>query len=174
MGETAAETLTEITSARQALERDISILGERMPPKDEIVRGAAIGGGGLATLIALFSLIGKILSDRREERELEHEAEVHANAVAAVLARRAERVADDGHVRVDLELEQEDEGGSGGFVSAVLALLAGFAAAYAWARRGQYLDQEVFEDADPQRAVEPDLATGGGLPPRRPGTTPTP
>lgn len=173
MGETAAETLTEIASAREALEKDISTLVQRMPPKDELVKGAAVGGGGLAALVAVIGLIGKWLSNRREERALQHEAEVHAEAVAAILARRAEQVADDGHVRVDLDLDTDD-GGSGGVIAAVLAVLAGFVAAFVWSRRGEYLDEEAFDEADPQATIEPDLATGAATPPRPTGTTPPP
>lgn len=174
MGETADETLTEIASARAALEHDIATLGGRVPPKEALVKGAAIGGGGLAAVTGLIALIAKVLSDRAEERELRHEAEVHAQAVADVLARRAERVADDdGHLAVDLELHEEDGGGSG-ILWALLALAAGFAAAFAWLRRGRQLDEEVFDHAPPHDPVERDLATGGGLPTRPGGTTPTP
>lgn len=173
MGETAAETLTEIASARDALERDISTLTERVPPKEQLVKGAAVGGGGLAGLVALFALIAKVVSHRREERELRHEAEVHAEAVADELSRRAAVVAEDGHLRVDLDLDERDGGSGGGFLAALVALLAGFAAAFAWMRRGRPLDDEVFERADPQDTIEPDLATGGGLPSRPAGTTPT-
>lgn len=175
MGETADQTLTEIASARAALEHDISTLGERIPPKETLVKGAAAGGGGLAAVAALVTLVVKTLSNRAEERELRYQAEVHAEAVADVLARRAERVAEDGHLAVDLELHDEDENGGGsGIVWAVLALAAGFAAAFAWLRRGRQLDDDVFEQAPPEPAVEPDLATGGGLPTRPGGTTPTP
>lgn len=174
MGETADQTLTEIASARAALEHDISTLGERIPPKETLVKGAAAGGGGLAAVAGLVALVVKALSNRAEERELRHQAEVHAEAVADVLARRAERVADDGHLAVDLELHDEDDDGGSGILWAVLALAAGFAAAFAWLRRGRRLDDDVFEEAPPEPAVEPDLATGGGLPTRPGGTTPTP
>ena len=173
MGETADETLTEIASARAALEHDFSTLSERIPPKETLVRNAAMGGGGLAALTALVALVTKALSNRAEERELRHEAEVHAEAVADVLARRAQRVADDGHVAVDLELHDEDDDSGGGMVWALLALIAGFAAAFAWLRRGRRLNEDVFEEAPPEPVVEPDLASGGGLPPRPGGTTPT-
>lgn len=171
MGETAAQTLTEIASVRDALERDISTLAGRVPPKDELVRGAAVGGGGLAAVAAVVALVAKALSNRAEERELRHEAEVHAEAVADVLARRARQAAGDEPVPSD---DDGDGSNGGGIVWAALALLAGFAAAFAWMRRGRGLDDEVFEEAEPDPAVEPDLATGGGLPTRPGGTTPTP
>lgn len=163
MGETAAETLTEIASVRDALERDISTLGDRMPPKETIVKGAAAAGGGLAALATLVALVVKKLSDRAEERELRHEAEVHADAVAEALARRARRVADDGHLDIDLEAHDEDDGG-GGLLWALLALLAGFAAAFAWMR-----GRAGGEDA----AADPgsDAPTAADLPTRPRGTT---
>lgn len=85
MGETAAETLSEIEASRARLANDLDVLDRRLPEGDELVRQAKLYGGaaagGLLALVAM-GLLGKRRMTKRGYRK---EARRQAEALAEVL-----------------------------------------------------------------------------------------
>lgn len=95
MGETVAETLTEIEQTRAALEADIDALFERLPDRDVVVRQAKVYGGaaaGAAVLIAVLAARGKHAAEVRAKREA---ARINAEELARAFSPHAP-VEDDG------------------------------------------------------------------------------
>jgi hypothetical protein len=121
VGETVAETLTEIEQTRAALEADIDALFERLPDRDVVVRQAKVYGGaaaGAAVLIAVLAARGKRAADVRAKREA---ARINAEELARAFSPRA---------------PIEDDGGSSRLgAAAVIAAVIGAVVAYLASRR---------------------------------------
>lgn len=85
MGDTAAETLSEIDASRQRLESDLAALEARLPDKDELATQAKVYGG--AAVGVFLGLIGLILSLKRrsERRDRERHARETARALAEIM-----------------------------------------------------------------------------------------
>lgn len=72
MGETVAETLTEIEQTRAALEADIDALFDRLPDRAVMARQAKVYGAataGLAVLIVVFTVRMRTRSALRAKRQ---------------------------------------------------------------------------------------------------------
>lgn len=129
MGDTAAETLSEIEATRQRLETDLTALEARLPEKDEIAEkaklyGAAAGGG-------LVALIGLILGLKK--RSATKERQRHARETAEHLAQMMDAIPVEATAHVRHESSRTG-------VLALIAALAGVAISVANAlqqRRGQ-------------------------------------
>lgn len=96
MGETVAETLTEIEQTRAALEADIDALFDRLPDRQVMVRqakvyGAATAGG--AVVIAVIAGRAKRAADLRAKRE---DARINAEELARAFSPHPPVEADDG------------------------------------------------------------------------------
>lgn len=95
MGETVAETLTEIEQTRLALEADIDALISRLPDRDVVVRQAKVYGGaaaGAAVLVAVLAARGKRAAEMRAKREA---ARINAEELARAFSPRTP-IDDDG------------------------------------------------------------------------------
>lgn len=82
MGETPAQTLTEIEATRAAIDRDLSVLESRLPDREEIAGKAKAAGGAAAGGLALLTVMGVTMARRKRERELRAEAQRQAEALA--------------------------------------------------------------------------------------------
>lgn len=86
MGQTAAETLSEIEAAKADLARDLDELESRLPPRDVLTRQAAIAGGTLAGtgigLAVLITVLGRRSERRRREQARREEARINAEELA--------------------------------------------------------------------------------------------
>lgn len=85
MGETAAETLSEIEASRARIQTDLEVLDARLPDRDELIdrakAAAGVAAGGLVGLLLLV-LFGRRRLHARADRK---EARRHAEALAEVL-----------------------------------------------------------------------------------------
>lgn len=164
MGEDAATTLKEISAARDALERDLSELQERMPPKSQMIRTAVVGGGGLAGVSALLAILAKVMSGRSERKAVEKEAAIQARAIAAAFAAHAPQVAAAQHrAAADLAAsdlvaarESDEDDTSFGMIALLIAVVSGLAAGIVWLRqRGTPEDEDLWLDEPEQDVVTP-------------------
>lgn len=124
MGETVAETLTEIERTRAALEADIDVLFERLPAREVIVRQAKVYGAaaaGTAVVVAVATVRAKTAGELRAKRR---DARINAEELARAFATAPEGArAEDG------------EGGARLGLAALVAAVLGVAIAYVQARR---------------------------------------
>lgn len=122
MGETVAQTLTEIEQTRAALEADIDALFDRLPDRDVVVRQAKVYGGaaaGTAVIVAVLAARAKHASQLRAKREA---ARINAEELARAFSPR---------------LPVDDDGASSRLgVVAVIAAAIGALVAYLGSRQG--------------------------------------
>ena len=89
MGETAAETLSEIDIAKSRIEQDLDVLEERLPERDELAQRAkqlgiaAAGTGG--GLVVLWILVRRWRRLRAEDRQAQRQAELLAAKLPSLL-----------------------------------------------------------------------------------------
>ena len=89
MGETPAETLSEIEITRSKIEQDLDVLEERLPERDRLTQqakqlGMAAAGGGVG-LTVLWLLVRRWRHNRADERRAERQAELLAAKLPGIL-----------------------------------------------------------------------------------------
>lgn len=143
---------TRVEAARQQLDDDIATLTDRLPAASVLAAGGAAGGTGLALLGVLAKQVQSRMERNKREQALTREAEIQAKAIAAAMAAaglsgatarggddapaptpRPRRVTVPSPSAVDVELADEDDGGTpwgillllAGLVAAVVAMVLG-------------------------------------------------
>lgn len=85
MGETPAETLTEIEAARARLQTDLDALEARLPERDELVEQAKLVGGAAAGGTLVLTALGIAAARANRRRKHRKHARFQAEALADVL-----------------------------------------------------------------------------------------
>lgn len=120
MGETVAETLTQIEQTRAALHADVDALFDRLPERDVLARQAKVyGGATVGGAVAVVVLVAR-MKKAAESRAKRQEARIHAEELARAFA----------------SAPPTDERGSRLGALAVVAAILGAVVAYLQSREG--------------------------------------